>query len=220
MDVVICARNSAGTLAVALAELPMRRVRSVVVVDNASTDGTAQVARDGGAVVLRESKIGYGAACQRAVAHLESLPSPPDVAVFFPADGTCDPADIPALIEPLSRDNAELVIGVAGSGRKKTQTRVALRMIGVLYRHRFEDFGPFRAIRFPALIALGLRDPGEGWNVEMQLKALKLGLSIVELPVSHRQPPASGRHRLRRASRSIGSAGRMLFQILRHSTAR
>lgn len=219
MDVVICARNSAGTLSRALSGMPMRHIRSVVVVDNASTDGTAQAGRDGGAVVLRESRVGYGAACQRAVAHLETLPTPPDIVVFFPADGTCEAGEIPAIVQPLYRDNAELVIGVADR-RKRAQTRVALRMIGVLYRHRFEDFGPFRAIRFPALIALGLRDGGDGWDVEMQLKALNLGLSIIEVPVSYNQAPATRAHRLGRARRSLGTAGRMLFQILRHSTAR
>ena len=199
----------------------MRRVRSVVVIDNASTDGTAQVARDGGAVVLRESRIGYGSACRRAVAHLESLPTPPDAVVFFPADGTCDPAEIPAIMEPMRTDNVELVIGVRDSRRRKqTPTRIALSMIGMLYRYRFEDFGPFRAIRFPAMIALGLGDRGDGWDIEMQLKAVKLGLAIVELPVSYRELPNARRGRLRTAGRSIGSAGRMLFQILRHSTAR
>jgi glycosyltransferase involved in cell wall biosynthesis len=199
----------------------MRQIRSVVVVDNGSTDGTAQAAQDAGAIVVRESKIGYGAACKRAIAHLDSLPTSPDVVVFFPADGSCDPTEIPAIIEPLSSDNAELVLGVAGQPRRmKAPTRVALKMVGVLYRYRFEDFGAFRAIRFPALIALGMTDPGDGWNIEMQLKSVKLGLTIVEVPVSHREAPHSRRDRFRRARKSVGTAGRMLFQILRHSTAR
>jgi hypothetical protein len=104
--------------------------------------------------------------------------------------------------------------------RQAARTRVALTLIGVLYRRRFEDVGPFRAIRFPALIALGMRDGGDGWNVEMQVKAIKLGLRIVEVPVSHREAADGAGSALRQARKSIGRTGRMLFQIFRHSTAR
>ena len=102
----------APQIAGVIGELPVRRIRSVVVVDNASTDNTAQVARDAGAVVLRESRIGHGAACRRALIHLESLPQPPDVVTFMAGDHTDDPSDFSRLVEPILVDNAELVIGV------------------------------------------------------------------------------------------------------------
>jgi len=220
VDVVIPARNCAGSLAPTLAALPPRLIRSVVVIDNGSTDATAQTARDAGAIVLRESKVGYGRACKRAIAHLERLPRSPDVVVFLSADGSDNPADLPALLEPIRDDNAELVVGSRPSrGRGSAGNRVAIGLIGVIYRRKFDDLGPFRAIRFPALVALGMTDNGDGWNVEMQVKALVLGLRIAEVPVSCRDSHES-ESATRTVRSSISKTGRVLFQILRHSTAR
>ena len=222
-DVIIPARNAGATLPDLLAAIPHRRVRSVIVVDNGSTDYTASVARDGGAIVVREARIGYGAACRAGVSHLGALPKPPDVVVFMAGDGTTDGSEVGVLLEPIARDNAELVIGVRSGGdrdRAGAGTRVALGLIGAIYRHQFEDLGPFRAIRFPALVALGMADPGTGWNVEMQVKALKLGLHIVEVAVSGRSAPPSDRSRVAKAVESVGTTGRMLFQIFRHATVR
>lgn len=219
IDLVIAAHNCAGSLAAVLAAVPSRELRSVVVVDSASTDATSMVARDAGAVLLHEPSQGYGAACRRAIAHLESLPRPPDVVVFLSSDGSDDPADIARLVEPMRSSGAELVLvarrpargdGVTGAG-----DRLALGLIGLLYRHQFADLGRFRAIRFPALVALGLSDRGEAWNVEMQVKALRFGLRIDEVTVDGRSRPAREGVRA-----SLSSTGRKVFQILRHATAR
>jgi glycosyltransferase involved in cell wall biosynthesis len=223
VDVIIPARNSASLLAPTLAAIPSRLVRSVVVVDNASTDNTAQVAMDAGAVVVREPRVGYGAACRRAVDHLGALPRPPEAVVFLAGDGSDDPGEIDRLLAPLRSDNAELVIGVRerdGVRRPRVRTKVALHLIGAIYRHQFEDLGPFRAIRFPALVALGMGDPAAGWNVEMQVKALKLGLHIVEVPVSSRPLERPRASRAREVASSVGATGRVLFQIFRHATVR
>jgi glycosyltransferase involved in cell wall biosynthesis len=214
-DVVVPARDCAAELGPVIAALPTRLFRSLVVVDNRSSDTTAQVARDAGAVVLHETRGGYGAACRRAVSHLEALPRPPDVVAFVAGNGSDDPNDLAALLRPIG-DNAELVIGVRHTVRAlPARTRVSLGLIGLIYGHRFADLGPFRAIRFPALVALGLTDMGAGWQVEMQVKALKLGLHIVEVPVGSQHPD---RGALVRAS--VRQTGRELFQILRHATAR
>lgn len=213
VDVLVPARNCAATIAGVLDGVRARSVRSVVVIDNDSDDSTAQIALDRGAVVLRERARGYGASCRRGQRHLESLPRPPDAVVFLPADGSADPAEIPSLLEPIAADNAELVVGVREKGRG-CGSRLGVAMIGAIYRHRFTDIGPFRAIRFAALVALGLRDRGDGWNAEMQVKAVKLGLQIVEVPVTEQGAGA------RDAARGAALAGRTLFQILRHSTAR
>jgi glycosyltransferase involved in cell wall biosynthesis len=213
VDVVIVARNAAATLGDVVARIPRRVVRSVVVVDNGSTDATAQVAGDGGCVVLREPTEGHGAAAGRAVAHLAILPLPPDVVVFMAADGSNDPAEIGRLLEVIRGEGVELVIGVR-PGARAVESRVALGLIGLLYRHRFSDVSGFRAIRFPALIALGLRDRGAAWNVEMQVRALALGLKVGEVEISAAEiPPTDRRARL-------GATGRVLFQILRHATTR
>ncbi|WP_428262722.1 glycosyltransferase family 2 protein [Haliangium sp.] len=222
VDAVICARDQADPLAATLAEIPTRLLRSVVVVDNGSRDTTASVARDAGAIVIHAPRGGYGAACRRAIAHLEALPRPPDAVVFLAADGSDDPAEISLLLTPLRIDNAELVVGVRsdrerpGRGRRDRLTRA---LIAAVYRHRVSDVGPFRAIRFPALVALALQDGGSGFHVEMQIRALKLGLHVVEVPVSARAVGARAPAR-RRLGRELDRTGRSLFYIVRHATTR
>ncbi len=224
IDVIVPARDCAGTLPALLAALPSRDVRSVVVVDNASRDSTAQVARDAGAVVLRESRIGFGSACVRALTHLAALPHQPDVVVFISGDGTDDPRQLGLLLDPIYTDNAELVLGVrqSVSGRRATPraTRVALKLIHTIYRHEFEDMGPFRAVSYPALVAMGMSDPGAGWNVEMQVKAIKLGLHIVEVPIAYAAAPRGQASGGKKLAGRVGQTGRVLFQILRHATVR
>jgi glycosyltransferase involved in cell wall biosynthesis len=216
VDLIIAARDHASSLAPTLAALPSRLVRSVVVVDNGSTDSTATIAHDAGAVVLRESRAGHGAACLRAIAHLENLPRPPDTVVFMAPDGSDDPRDIPALLGPIALDNAELVIGVRQGRRvRSVESRVLIGLIGAIYRHRFDDLGPFRAIRFPALVALALSESSAAFHIEMQVKAIKLGLHIAEVPVRTRLPP--GR---RRPNPSLQATSKAFFHILRHSTSR
>lgn len=219
VDVVIPARDCADALGDVLAAIPPRTARSVIVVDNGSTDLTAQVALDAGAVVRREPYGGYGAACRRAIAHLEALPTPPDVVVFMAGDGSDDPADIPRLLAPIRGDNAELVIG-ARERSPGIRARVALALIGAIYRHHYEDLGPFRAIQFPALIALGLGDRGQGFHVEMQVKAIRYGLRLAEVPVRHAPRPGEEAARLRAIAGSAEDTGRMFFQIIRHAAAR
>jgi glycosyltransferase involved in cell wall biosynthesis len=216
VDTVIPARDAAGTLPDVLHALPVKRLRSVVVVDNGSHDATSQIARDAGAVVLRAASGGYGAACLAAIEHLSCLPQPPDVVAFVPADGTFDAGELPRLLTPIEAGGAELVIGVR-ERRRRVGDKVVLGLIEAVYRHRFHDLGPLRAIRFPALIALGMSDRGGGWDVEMQVRGLKLGLGIAEVPV------AGGRRRGRRLRNptSVAAArGRSLFHIIRHATVR
>lgn len=218
VDVLVPARNQASRLPGILAALPHTLVRSVVVIDNGSTDTTASVARDAGAVVLRESRVGYGAACMCGIRHLQALPVSPDVVVFMAGDGTDDPDDIARLIEPLGRDNAELIIGVRErTVRRKARSRVVLGMIGAIYRHKYQDVGSLRAIRFPALVALSLTDPTEAFLVEMQVKAIRFGLRVKEISVHsfHLEKPS-----VRTLSRSVKTTGRAVFHILRHSTIR
>jgi glycosyltransferase involved in cell wall biosynthesis len=227
VDLVVVARDCAGLLAPTLAALPSRELRSVVVVDGGSTDATPLVARDAGAVLLHQ-RGGYGAACRRAITHLESLPRPPDAVVFMACDGTVDPADLVLLLAPIRSGGAELVVGVPRRGSDgaapgiaaAAADRVALGLIGLLYRQRFGGLGAFRAVRFPALVALGLSDSGDAWNVEMQVKAVRLGLRITEVPVSAREPMAAPGSRKAELRRTMSSTGRRLFQILRHATAR
>jgi glycosyltransferase involved in cell wall biosynthesis len=222
VDAVIPARDAAATLPEVLARLPLRQLRSVVVVDIASRDATSAIARDAGALVLREPRGGYGAACLHAIAHLSALPEPPAVVAFVPGDGRADPADLPLLLAPIGDGSAELAIGVRERGAPIGE-RVVVSLIRAVYRHQFRDLGPMRAARFPALVALGMSDRGGGWDVEMQVRALKLGLAIAEVPVAP-GPTAtkSMRERLgpHHAAGAAAAGGRSLFHILRHATMR
>ena len=219
VDVIVPARNDAATLGDVLARLPHRRVRTVMVVDNGSTDATSQVARDAGVVVLREARGGYGAACQYAIAHLAQLPQPPDVVAFVPGDGRADPGALIDLLRAIEEEGAELAIGL-GEKRRHGDRAIA-RLIETVYRAPVRGVGTgaaMRAIRYPALIALGMSDRGSGWDVEMLVRALKLGLVVVELPIAG--------HRVRHGGRAHALAdraaerGRSLFHILRHATLR
>ena len=207
IDVVVPARDHAASLGALLRDLPHRAIRSVVVVDRASTDRTAEVARDAGALVLREQAAGYGAACLRAQAHFSSLPRVPDVVVFVPGDRAPAAPAVPALVEPLAERAVELVLGVE-PGRARLGEKLVTGLIDTVYRHRWTGVGPVRAIRFPALIALGMSDRGDGWDVEMLVRAIKLGLTCDEVAV-----PAGAHH-------ARGALGRGLFHILRHATMR
>jgi glycosyltransferase involved in cell wall biosynthesis len=220
VDAVIPARDAAATLPDVLARLPMRQLRSVVVVDHASRDTTGAIARDAGALVLREPRGGYGAACLAAMAHLASLPEPPAVVAFVPGDGRADSGDLGSLLAPLADGSAELAIGVREHARPIGE-RVVVGLIRAVYRHQFHDLGPMRAVRFPALVALGMSDRGSGWDVEMSVRALKLGLAIAEVPVGGGASAPGSRDAL--SHRAVGAAaagGRSLFHILRHATMR
>ncbi len=191
---VIPALNEEASLPLVLAGLPRPPVRRIVVADNGSTDGTARVAREGGAEVVTAARRGYGSACLAGLDHLRQT-GPPEVVVFVDADYSDHPEELPALVAPILAGDAELVIGSRILGRRERrallpQARagnfVACRLIRLLYGHRFTDLGPFRAIRWQALERLAMSDPNFGWTAEMQVKALRHGLRCAEVPVSYR----------------------------------
>jgi glycosyltransferase involved in cell wall biosynthesis len=223
VDVIVPARDEAAGLGAVLAAVPPRLVRSVVVVDNGSVDVTARVAEDAGAVVVREARVGYGAACLRGIAHVAALPRKPDVVVFMSGSGCDDPREIPRLVEPLRENVFDLVVGSRRQGALSSGQRagnfVATQLIRAIYGHRYTDLSSFRAIRYPALIALGLRDEGYGFLVEMQVKALKTGLRVAETPVGYRHA-ARRTGRAEKVKDTLGAGAKTLFQIFRHSTAR
>src|SRR5215813_306138 len=118
IDVVVPARDHAASLGELLRDLPHRAIRSVVVVDRASTDRTAEIARDAGALVLREPTAGYGAACLRAQAHFSALPRVPDAVVFIPGDRPAAAPAVPALVAPILERGVELVVGAETRRRR------------------------------------------------------------------------------------------------------
>ena len=194
VDVVIPALNEAESIGLVLASLPRPPIRRAVVCDNGSSDRTAEIAEEYGAVVVREARRGYGSACLRALRALAA--DPPDVVLFMDADRSDDPDDTSAVLEPILAGRADLVIGsrvlgIREPGALTPQSRIgnwiATRLIGWLYGIRYTDLGPFRAIRYPSLASLHMRDPDFGWTVEMQVKAARARLRSEEVPVRYRR---------------------------------
>jgi glycosyltransferase involved in cell wall biosynthesis len=192
--VIIPARNEESSLPLVLDAIPNDQVDEVVVVDNASTDRTGEVARLRGASLVQEPRRGYGSACLRGLEHLAA--ARPDIVVFLDADYSDHPEEMPRLLDPIARGEADLVIGsrVLGSrepGALLPQARLgnwlATQLIRLLYGGRFTDLGPFRAVRFTALQRLQMADRDFGWTAEMQVKALRTGLRVREVPVSYRR---------------------------------
>lgn len=191
--VVIPVFNERESLPLVVRAIPRAAVAEIVVVDNGSTDDTPLVARGLPVRLVREERRGYGRACLAGIAAL--APAPPDVVVFLDGDYSDHPEELPRLLDAI-RSGADLVIGSRALGDREPgallpQARwgnaLACFLIRVLYGHRYTDLGPFRAIRWHALRKLGMRDETFGWTVEMQVKALRHGLRVAEVPVSYRR---------------------------------
>jgi hypothetical protein len=178
---------------------------------------------------LFESQRGYGAACLRGVHELTSQMIPPDVVVFLDGDFADDPTELPWLLEPIRAGTADLVIGSRTLGeaepgaltvQQRVGNRLATTLIRGIYGQKYSDLGPFRAIRLPALVALGMSDRGYGWTVEMQVRAARVGLRVAEVPVSYRKRVA-GRSKISSTVKgTLGASYKIVFTILRHATAR
>ncbi|HEX7181486.1 MAG TPA: glycosyltransferase family 2 protein [Thermoanaerobaculia bacterium] len=226
VDVVIPALNEEGSLPLVLAGLPRPPIRRVVVADNGSKDGTARVAREGGAIVVEALRRGYGSACLSGLDYLRRN-GPPDIVVFVDADYSDYPGELPRLVAPILSGEADLVIGSRVLGEREPgallpQARagnlVACLLIRLLYGHRFTDLGPFRAIRWEALERIGMEDPNFGWTAEMQVKALRHGLKTTEVPVSYRR--RVGVSKITGTVLGTLRAGyKILWTVLRHSRA-
>ena len=191
IGVVIPALNEEQAIGNVLAAIP-RWVDDVVVVDNGSTDGTAQVVRTKGARLVTEPVRGYGAACQAGIRALRAS----DVVVFIDGDFSDRPEEMGSLVDPIVGGRADLVVGSRVTGRRQAgalsaQQRfgnwLACRLMRWFWDARYTDLGPFRAIGRPALERLDMRDRGFGWTVEMQIKGVRSGLRVQEIPVSYRR---------------------------------
>jgi glycosyltransferase involved in cell wall biosynthesis len=164
----------------------------VIVVDNGSTDRTAQRARAAGARIVTAPR-GYGRACAAGV---RALSPECDIVVFLDGDGSDIPAFMPQLVDPIARGTHDFVIGSRTRGHRARGSmnfqqilsgRSAGWIMQLLYGVGYTDMCPFRAIRRGALEKLGMREETYGWNLEMQMKAARAGLRILEIPVNHRR---------------------------------
>ncbi len=201
IDVLIPAWNEEKALPLVLANLPKTWVRQVIVCDNGSTDRTAEVAKLAGAVVVSQPERGYGNACLAGMRYLENMPpsEQPEIVVFLDGDYSDFPEELPKVVAPILNDGKDLVIGSRRLGGMESGAMtfpqqfgnwLAPAMIRLFYGYKFSDLGPFRAIRWDKLKALGMCDKNFGWTVEMQVRAAKTKLDCAEVPVRYRKRAA------------------------------
>src|ERR1051325_2050366 len=162
----------------------------VIVVDNGSTDSTAQEAREAGVKVVCEPHRGYGYACAAGVTEAEQA----DIVVFVDGDYSFAPSDLPSLLEPIHQGHADLVLGSRVLGHiapgampphQRFGNWLVARLMNVLYGISITDLGPYRAIRGSLLRQLNMQEMTFGWPTEMIVKAARCGARIVEVPVSY-----------------------------------
>ena len=202
LTVIIPAHNEETTLPLVISGL-LQVIKSleiqtfkVIVVDNASTDNTAEVAQNAGATVVHEPHMGYGSAC---LAALKTLESHEGWVCFMDGDGADDPQDLAALLAPLRQNQADLVLGSRLLGQRRGWVeKGALTSVqhfgnwlsALLLRWTWNieatDLGPFRAVNQQSLLKLEMDDRNYGWTIQMQARAARLGLRIVEIPVHYR----------------------------------
>jgi glycosyltransferase involved in cell wall biosynthesis len=225
--IIIPARNEEEPLPDVIAEIPPQVSRLIVVVDNDSTDRTAEVARAAGAFVVHEPQAGYGYACAAGVR--AAVGQGAEILIFLDADGSFDPAQILDLLAPIEAGQADLVLGSRPAGGMEPGAMPAharfgnwlvARLMRLLYRLSVSDLGPFRAIRASLLDQLKMSEMTYGWPTEMMVKAARRGARVVEVPV---------RYRVRRGGRSkVSGTVRgtvlatyfILFITLRHAFGR
>ncbi len=192
--VIIPALNEEKSIGKVLKSIPPHLAAQVIIADNDSSDDTASVARAHGATVVLEKRRGYGWACLRGMKEAEKFH--PEVIVFLDGDYSDHPEEMTTLVEPILSGRADMVIGSRTRGEHEPgallpQARfgnwLASFLIRLFWGFRYTDLGPFRAIRWTALKELAMEDKTYGWTVEMQIKAIKHRLRIVEVPVKYRK---------------------------------
>jgi glycosyltransferase involved in cell wall biosynthesis len=196
IDVIIPAFNEENGVELVVREIPGDIVREIVVCNNASTDKTAHNARIAGATVIEQSAMGYGNACLAGIEYLSKKMVQPDIVVFIDADYSDYPAEIPSVIAPICDLGYDLVIGSRALGQLERGSMtpqqlfgnwLATALIKLIYKYEFTDLGPFRAIRWDKLMEMDMKDKTYGWTVEMQVKAAKMGMNCIEVPVNYRR---------------------------------
>ena len=193
ISIIIPALNEEESIGRVLNDIPGEIVEEVIVVDNGSSDNTVTVSKGLGANVIQEPLKGYGAACLKGISILKQ---DTDIVVFLDADYSDYPQDLHTVVKPIINDNADMVIGSRMSGEREKGAllpqaifgnKLATFLIRLFWGFKYTDLGPFRAIKYRDLLALNMTDKNFGWTVEMQIKALKKRLRIVEVPVRYRK---------------------------------
>jgi glycosyltransferase involved in cell wall biosynthesis len=193
VSLIIPALNESEAIGAALRELPWDLLSECIVVDNGSTDGTAEEARRYGARVVSEPRRGYGRACYTG---FQAADPSSEVLAFMDGDGSDISRDLPRLAAPVMSGGADFVIGSRLLGDREPGSLLASQIFagwlaGRLMRWRFgisyTDMGPMRIISRSALERMKMSEMTYGWNVEMQIRAAQMGLRIQELPTGFRR---------------------------------
>ena len=221
VSVIIAALNEEAAIEKVVKEVPRHIADEIIVVDNGSTDRTAEVAEAAGARVVTEPRRGYGRAFR---AGLRVISPQSQIIVFLDGDGSDYPEMMDRLVKPIIERTHDFVIGSRTRGQREAGSMnwhqvFAGYMVGfllcLLYGARSTDMGPFRAIRRDALESLGLREETYGWPLEMQMRAARAGLRILEVPVDYRRR-AGGHSKIAGTFRgSILAATRILTTLAR-----
>jgi glycosyltransferase involved in cell wall biosynthesis len=194
VNVIIPALNESAAISKVIGDIP-DFVQEIIVVDNGSTDTTAEMAKNAGATVLHESKKGYGHACLKGLGYLKNSDQKIDIVVFLDGDYSDYPEQMSDVIAPITDNNMDFVLGsrkknLSEKGAMQPQQRfgnwLATRLMTLFFNSKFTDLGPFRAIKYEVLNSLDMRDQTYGWTVEMQLKILKQKFTYCEIPVKYR----------------------------------
>ena len=194
--VIIPAYNEENSVGKVVEDIPNTLAEEIIVVNNGSTDETAEMAKNAGAVVLAESRKGYGWACLKGLEYLSTSGAKTDIVVFLDADYSDYPEEMYNLVRPILDNKADFVVGSRTLGKKErgaiTPQQVfgnwlATGLLKFFYGTKFTDLGPFRAIKYDQLLTLNMQDKTYGWTVEMQLKAAKKKLRSMEVPVSYKK---------------------------------
>jgi len=195
IKVIIPAYNEADSIAQVIHEIP-KSVSEVIVVNNNSSDETAKTAKNAGATVLSEKKMGYGYACLCGIHYLGQQSKTPDIVVFLDGDYSDYPEDLTRVVQPIIDQDIDFVIGARVKQKREQGSMTPQQIFGnwlatflmrLLFGATFTDLGPFRAIKYIKLLTLEMEDKTYGWTVEMQLKALKKKLTYTEVPVRYKK---------------------------------
>lgn len=221
--VVIPVLNERKSLPKVLRDIPLEPER-IVVVDNGSTDGSGQVAREFGATVVEQPRRGYGSACLAGLDHIRREGGC-DVVAFVDADYSDYPDQMPRVVEPIFNEGVDLVVGSRMLGQRQRGAlapqaywgnKLAVFLLRWLYGVEFTDLGPFRAMRWSSMELIGMKDRDYGWTVEMQLKAARAGLRCKEVPVDYRR--RIGRSKITgTVSGTVLASYKILFTIGRYA---
>ncbi|MFH0976282.1 MAG: glycosyltransferase family 2 protein [Spirochaetota bacterium] len=214
---IIPAYNEALSLPDVLANVP-GIVTHVIVADNGSTDGTGEIALSLGARVVYEPRPGYGNACMAAIAALDN--DPPDIVAFADGDGSDGVENLPVLLKPLMDAEADMTLAQrmpeteqALTPQQRFGNMLSVTLIRLFWGYRYKDLGPMRALTWQALKQINMSERAFGWTVEMQIKAAKLKMRVIEFRLPYRTRKG-GASKVSRTLKGVVFAGMRILWVI------